>query len=118
MKGFHKKVGVELPNLGQGESEVAAKMMRALVDEFEAILEWPGDDGVLHRACCSLQCFILTSNGWEADFVRAEDQTRQRVPLIRFSDCTLTARPAQLLPEFSSDNRGDLEALWKIYRRT
>ena len=117
MKGFHKKIGVELPNLGRGDSEMMAKMMRALVDELEVLLVWRGDDEVRKSASCSLQCFVLTSNGWEAEFVVAEDVARQRVPLIRFSECTLTDRPARLLPEFLSDSRNDFETLRKIYRR-
>lgn len=118
MRGFHKKVGVELPNLQLDNPEVSAKMVRALVDEFEAILVWRGDAGVLNSAACSLQRFLLTINGWEAEFVEAEDLALQRIPLIQFCECTLTDRPAQLLPEFSSDPRADLAALLKIYYRT
>ncbi|MDX9885280.1 helix-turn-helix transcriptional regulator [Thauera sp.] len=117
MKGFHKKIGVELPNLRQGKSGVMAKMMRALVNEFEAILVWQGDDEVLNSASCSLQRFVLTSNGWAAEFVVGEDQARQRVPLIRFSDCTLTNRSARLLPGSSSDIWSDLDALRNIQVR-
>lgn len=116
MKGFHKKVGVELPKLGEGDPRVTAEMMRALVDEVEAVLVWKGDDDVLCCATGSLQRFVLSANGWEAEFTVGDDQRWQRVSLILFTDCTLTDRRARILPEFSSDSRSDHEALRKIYR--
>ena len=117
MKGFHRKIGVELPNLHQRKSGVTAKMMRALVNEFEAILVWQGDDEVLNSASCSLQRFVLTSNGWVVEFVVGEDQVRLRVPLMRFSDCTLTTRSARLLSRSTNDTWSDLDALKNIQMR-
>lgn len=111
MKGFHKKIAVELPNLSLGDRAVVANMSKALVEEKAAHLSWRDPDGEVQSATASLQRFVLGANGWEAQFLTSESMDLQRIPLHRFSGCTLTETPATLLAEFSSDPDEDLAAL-------
>lgn len=117
MKGFHKKIGIDLPNLHPGNRSVVKKMSSALVEEYQAVLTWQDKEESLERATVSIQRFVLGANGWDAEFIVEKTKERYRIPLPCFTACTVTTKPAILLPEFKSDPKTDWEALREIYDR-
>jgi len=117
MKGFHKKVAVDLPNLGQGNRQIIHDLGTALTEDRQVVATWTNNEGEVESEIASLQRFVLVSNGWFVDFVVHRDSSRREVPLINFTNCEVTAQSAELLPEFQSDPDGDFEALRALYSR-
>lgn len=116
MKGFHKKVGINLPNLRSGNTAVVERLFAALVDEVQATLKWQDPEDEIRCETASIQRLVLGVNGWEVEFLTDQTQERLRVPLPRFSACELTSFPATILPEFKSDPRADQTALHDLYK--
>lgn len=116
MRGFHKKVAVNLPNLGGGDKAVVRKMCAALVDELQAALDWQGPNDEVRQETVSIQRFVLGVNGWEAEVLVEEGQERFCISLSRISVCELTSLRATILPEFKSDPKADWIALNDLYK--
>lgn len=116
MKGFHKKVVVDLPNLRSGNQSVVTVIGRGLADEVQVTVVWRDERGENRNETVSMQRFILGLNGWEAEFLCEKEEFCQRIPVHRFSAATLTKSPARLLPEFRSDPKEDWKALARLYQ--
>lgn len=115
MKGFHKKVVVDLPNLDKGNRHVIHDLGTALTDDRQVVVSWKNDDGRVESEAASLQRFVLGADGWIVDLIVHHDRSRRQVPLTRFTNCVVTLTPAELLPEFRSDPMADLQALQERY---
>lgn len=117
MKGFHKKVVVDLPNLDKGNRHVIHDLGTALTEDRQVVARWKNDEGKVESETVSLQRFVLGAAGWIVDLVVDRDRSRRQVPLTRFTKCVVTTEPAELLPEFRSDPAADFEALQELYLR-
>ena len=115
MKGFHKKVAIELPNMKPPEKAVAEQLMQALVDELEVEVSWMAENDEERQGPASLQRFVLGAKGWEVDLLEDGSDETRRVPLVRFTRCEPTGGKARLLKEFASDAKQDREALTALY---
>lgn len=115
MKGFHKKVGIDLPNLRSGNTAVVERLFAALVDEVQATLKWQDPKDEIRCETASIQRLVLGVNGWVVEFLIDQTQERLGVPLARFSACELTSLPTTILPEFKSDPAADRMALYDLY---
>ena len=111
MKGFHKKVAIDLPNMAWRHPRVVAGIGQALAGDQQVAVEWRDDSDAPQKEVVSLQRFVLGASGWTADFVVDRDGSRRQVPLARFTSCKVTGKPSNLLPEFRSDPKADYEAL-------
>lgn len=116
MKGFDKKVAVNLPNLRPGNTAVVARLFAALIDEVQAVLKWQDPKDEIRCETVSIQRLVLGVNGWEVEFLTDQTPERLGVSLPRFSACELTSLPATILPEFKSDPRADQTALHNLYK--
>lgn len=115
MRGFHKKVVVNFPNLGRGDKAVARNICTALVDELQTTLDWQGPGNEVRRETISIQRFVLGVKGWEVEVLVEKGPERLSIPFSRISKCELTSHRATILPEFKSDPEADWIALKDIY---
>lgn len=105
MKGFDRKVAIQLPNLSSGKTSVVRNISESLVEELQAKVTWLGEDDIPITATVSFQRYVLGQNGWRAEFVNESNQEKLGVPLNKFVDCCVENKAANILPEFKSNTR-------------
>lgn len=115
MRGFHKKVAIELPNLRPLNRKFAETLIRALVEELEVDVTWEREDSHFANAQVSLQKFVLSPEGWEVEFLEAGAVGTKRVDLECFRQCEPTGGKALLLEENMSNPQQDWDALRTLY---
>ena len=113
MRGYHKKVVVDLPNLHVGEKGIASDLSKALLGGSMVLAQLDSEDEPILR---SLQRFVLKPTGWWVEYVDGEDDTLKGAHMNQFTHCEIMAgRRAKVLPQFQTNLDEDLEALRSLY---
>ena len=116
MKGFHKKIAVDIPGLDGYDVAVATRLGRGLIEDRRVQAEWLDAVGNAIKDELSVQQFRLGCAGWNVVFIRhGHDNALAGVPLGSFIACEVLDTASIQRPEYQSDVNEDLKALTDSY---
>ncbi len=96
MRGFDKKISIELPMPRDRRGQQFAAISRSLIDGTTVqICYWIRRPTTLHHTKCTVTRLVLTRAGWEIEFDSIAPKRRARLPLRNLVMATVIAEAKQ-----------------------
>jgi predicted DNA-binding transcriptional regulator YafY len=115
MRGFHRKVAVEIDNILKPRLAVFSGLSTALMEDKRVVLTAKSGK-VCATGECSPQRCVLTASGWHLDYLSHNTSKAMRIPLVDLASVLVLDKPSTFDPQFDHDNETARDRVHRIYR--